>query len=92
MNNLEGVSVYLSSGIDRVEDDGIVWRKQIKQMCSDKGFGMHFFDPTDKPEGLGSEVGVEKIMVKKLLYDGKWKEAKDYTKQFRRYDLRGAFV
>ena len=89
MNILNCMRVFLSGAIDRVEDDGVEWRNYIKNKSEEKKFGLSFFDPCDKPKGLGSEIGVEKEKVKKLLHEGKWLEAKNFTKGFRRLDLRG---
>ncbi|MCF7796033.1 hypothetical protein K9M42_02980 [Patescibacteria group bacterium] len=89
MNKLNNINIFLSGPIDRVEDDGVGWRKKIKKEINKIGFDVNFFDPTDKPEGLGSEIGTEKIKLKKLISQGKWDEAKKFVKKFRRYDLRG---
>jgi len=85
---LSGVRVALSGGIDRVEDDGVKWRKYIKTRFKEEDLGLKVFDPCDKPNGLGSEVGVEKDKVKNLIKEDKWVEAKEFVKTFRHYDLR----
>jgi len=86
---LKGVSCFLSGPIDRVSDDGIQWRNYIKEQSEKRALGIGFFDPCDKPEGLGSEIGIEKVKVQELIREGKWQEAQDFVKTFRRYDLRG---
>ena len=88
MMKLDGIRCVLSGGIDRVRDDGIVWRKNIKKRCAEEGLNIKFFDPCDKPNGLGSEVGVEKKKVKELLISGRWQEAREFVRTFRHYDLR----
>jgi len=88
MNELEGKKCVLSGGIDRVPDDGVVWRKYIREQCEKKGIDIVFFDPCDKPNGLGSEIGVEKTEVRELINNNKWEEAKEFVKTFRHYDLR----
>ncbi len=87
-NKLDGVSVYLSSGIDRTPDDGRIWRKEFRKKCKKEKLPLKFFDPTDKPKNLGSEIGDEKLRVKRLMKQGKWEQAKSEVKIFRRYDLR----
>ena len=87
-DNLKGVKVFLSAGIDRVKDDGVGWRKELRKKCKKAKLPISFFDPTDKPKGLGSEVGDEKLRIQKLMKNGKWEQAKSDVKIFRRYDLR----
>jgi hypothetical protein len=89
MNVLDGMQVFLSGPIDRVEDDGVEWRNYIKDKCNERDIKLDFFDPCDKPQGLGSEIGAEKNKVKEMLENDQWEEAKEYTRTFRRYDLRG---
>ena len=60
MNELNGKRCVLSGGIDRVSDDGVGRRKYMKEECAKKKIGILFFDPCEKPNGLGSEIGVEK--------------------------------
>jgi hypothetical protein len=86
---LKGATCFLSGPIDRVADDGVEWRKYIREQAEKRDLGLSFFDPCDKPEGLGSEVGIEKNKVQELVREGKWQEAQDFVKMFRRYDLRG---
>jgi len=86
--NLEGSRCVLSGAIDRVLDDGVRWRNYIKSECEKRNFGIKFFDPCDKPEALGSEIGVEKNKVKQLIAEGKWQEAQEFVKTFRHFDLR----
>lgn len=86
---LKGATGFLSGPIDRVSDDGVQWRNYIKDQAKKRDLGLNFFDPCDKPEGLGSEIGIEKNKVQELINEDKWEEAKDFVKMFRRYDLRG---
>ena len=86
MNNLDGIKAFLSGGIDRVEDDGTQWRQEIRQKCED--LPIIFFDPTDKPDGLGCEVGMEKDTIKKYLRQGDWESASEWSKNVRHIDLR----
>lgn len=88
-NKLKNSRLFLSGPIDRVADDGIGWRKYLRDKIKENNIVLRVFDPCDKPDGLGCEIGVEKQKVKKLLEKGLWEEARDFTKIFRRYDLRG---
>ncbi len=88
MNILKGSHSVLSGAIDRVENDGVEWRKYIKRRCEELDLGILFFDPCDKPKHLGSEIGIEKQKVKILINSGKWEEARKYVKEFRHFDLR----
>ncbi len=84
--NLDGIKIFLSGGIDRVSDDGIQWRAEIKQKCEELPF--IFLDPTDKPDGLGCEVGLEKYQIKDSLKSGDWEAAQEWSRTVRHIDLR----
>jgi hypothetical protein len=88
MNELDGTNIYLSGGIEKCKDDGVGWRKKLKNRCKRSKIPVNFFDPTEKPKGLGSEVGDEKIRIQKLMKQGKWEQAQSEVRIFRRYDLR----
>ena len=85
---LYGMTAFLSGGIDRCDDDGVGWRRDLRMKCKRKKLPLSFFDPTDKPKILGSEIGDEKSRIKKLMRKGKWKQTQNEVKTFRRYDLR----
>lgn len=85
---LKGKRCVLSGGIDRVADDGVGWRNYVKKECEKKLIRVNFFDPCDKPNGLGCEIGVEKNKVRRLIHEDKWSEAREFVKTFRHYDLR----
>jgi hypothetical protein len=87
-NYLKGVSCFLSGGIDRCKDDGVGWRKELRNKCEKAYLPLIFLDPTDKPKGMGSEIGDEKLRIQKLMKEGKWEQAQSEVKIFRRYDLR----
>ncbi len=88
MKNLDGAQIYLSGGIDRVEDDGLGWRKEFRNRCNRAKLPVGFLDPTNKPDHLGSEVGEEKNRVRVLLEAHKWEQAQNQAKYFRHIDLR----
>jgi len=86
--NLYNSRCVLSGAIDRVADDGVQWRKYVKEECAKRDIHIKFFDPCDKPKELGSEIGTEKIAVQRLVKEGKWKEAQKAVRIFRHFDLR----
>ncbi len=86
--NLDGIKIFLSGGIDRVADDGIQWREEIKEKCEFLGLPCKFLDPCDKPKGLGCEVGLEKHKIKEYLADGDWEAAQEWSRNVRHIDLR----
>jgi len=89
MGCLDNITIFLSGPIDRTDDDGIIWRNDIKNRIYTEKINVDFFDPCNKPKGLGSETRIEKTLVTKLVNANKWDEAKQLVKKFRRYDLRG---
>ena len=88
MKNLEGLKLFLSGPIDRVSDDGVEWRNKFKKQCEFLKLPFTFYDPCNKPKGMGSEIGDEKIRIQKLMKNKKWSQAKSEVKVFGRYDLR----
>ena len=88
MGKLDGIKIFISGAIDRVKDDGVGWRKEIKRKCKKAKLNVKFLDPTDKPKELGSEIGEEKIRIKELMKKKKWIQAQEQVKTFRRFDLR----
>jgi len=88
MKDLTGVKVFLSGPIDRVADDGVGWRREFIKKSKKAKLPLIFLDPTNKPKDMGSEVADEKIRIKGLMKRGKWKQAQEEVKQFRRFDLR----
>lgn len=88
MKDLDGAQIYLSGPIDRVEDDGLGWRREFKNRCNRAKLPIELLDPTDKPEHLGSEIGEEKNRVRMLMDAHKWEQAQNQAKYFRHIDLR----
>jgi hypothetical protein len=87
---LSGMRAFISGAIDRVADDGVEWRNNIKGLCKKKNIFINFLDPCDKPEELGQEIGKEKYRMENLKSLGKdtWKEAQKEVKKFKRIDYR----
>lgn len=88
MNELSGLKVFLSGAMDRVPDDGIEWRKEFKNKCDWNGLCLKFLDPTDKPDGVAPETGIEKHTIKKALMAGDWEYAAEKSREVRHVDLR----
>jgi len=88
MNELKGLTAFLSGAIDRVDDDGIGWRRDIRKQSKDADLPIIYFDPTDKPDGLGCEVGMEKDEIKAHLQNGDWDKASEWSRNVRHIDLR----
>lgn len=87
-HKLSGLKVFLSGPIDRVADDGVEWRREFKERSQRLKLPFTFYDPTNKPKGLGSEVGDEKLRIRKLMKKRKWEQAQSEVKIFARFDLR----
>ena len=88
MNELEGINVFLSGGMDRCSDDGIGWRKEFRKKSDEANLNFNFFDPTDKPDGVAPETGIEKYAIQKALKDGDWEFAVEKSREVRHVDLR----
>jgi nucleoside 2-deoxyribosyltransferase len=90
MEKLKDIHIYISGAIDRVSDDGIGWRQEIRKKCEQYNLPVVFLDPTDKPVELGSEIGIEKKRMEQLKSGGRelWELAQKEVKQFKRIDYR----
>lgn len=88
MNYLFNTVSYLCGPIDRAIDDGVSWRKDIREKCNEKKFNIIFLDPTDKPKHIGQEIGEEKTKLRRLLENDEWDEARKVATKIRHYDLR----
>jgi hypothetical protein len=88
MNNLEESICYLIGPIEHAHDDGVGWRKYIKNKCKSKNINIKWLDPTDKLEGLKKEIGDEKKEVSGLKKSEKWEELRILMKSIVRQDLR----
>jgi len=86
MNELRSTKCYLAGSIDRASDDGVNWRREVIYKCNMlHRLGILFLDPTNKPKPLMSESGIEKNRVDQLKAEGKYDEASEFVKKFRRY-------
>lgn len=86
MNRLKNMRIYLAGAIDRVVDDGVTWRRNIRRELSD--LGIIWLDPTDKP----TKTALEDSETRKTRHQ--YKERGDYEyvatemKIIRSIDLR----
>ena len=91
MGRLKGSITYLCGPIDNVDDDGVIWRKQIGEKLSAR-YGMKVLDPTDKPFKNQTlkyeEIGVEKQYAHNLKAEGRYAELAEKFKGIVRADLR----
>ena len=60
----------------------------VNESLKSCGFKIFFSGPTDKPDGLGQEVGLEKYKIKDLLAEGDWEAASEWSHNVRHIDLR----
>jgi len=88
MGKLDGAIGYLAGAITYVSDDGICWRQDFKSRSKILIPKISFFDPTEKPKGLGSEIGYEKRQAKQWKVDGEFDKLTKHVKSYRRLDLR----
>jgi hypothetical protein len=87
-NILEGSVCYLAGPIDEAIDSGFGYRRKIISGCLDRNINIQFLDPTNKLEGLKSEVGTEQNKIRRLRAAGRWKELSETMKSIVRIDLR----
>ena len=78
--------IYLIGGIESAKDNGVGWRKYVKDELQDTG--IIFLDPTDKPFVKDmSEIGEEANKALKLREEGKYDELETMMREIRRFDL-----
>jgi len=85
MNLLKRHSCYLAGPIDKSQDFGTGWRRDITEFCHSVGIGT--FDPTDKPSLEGNEDSVLVSKINKLKEEDRWDEAEELAKAMISIDL-----
>jgi len=85
---IDGCYVYLSGPIDDAKDKGINWRRHFSLLSKQNNLNLVLLDPTNKPEGLPSEIDEEQSYISTLREEGKWSELRKFMKKIVRYDLR----
>jgi len=86
---LEGSLCYLIGAIDRVEDQGKGWRREIVGKCKKKGIKIKFLDPTNKISKLKKEIDEEHFKLCELKSTGRFDELSDFVKDIVHDDHRG---
>lgn len=89
-NYLEDAWVYLSGGMNYVEDEGVAWRREFIYLSHKYNLNLLCLDPTDKPLNHYGDNSVkeEKEYQKRLKETKQWKTLKNYVSLYRREDLR----
>ena len=88
MGKLNGAIGYLAGAITYVNDDGVSWRQDLKNRAKIAIPNVSFFDPTEKPKGLGSEIGYEKHQAREWKQNGEFDKLTRHVKKYRHLDLR----
>ncbi len=86
MNRLRNMRIYLAGCIDRVADDGVVWRRQIRKSLKDHG--ILWLDPTDKPTSVAAEDPETRRVRHQRKAAGDYKYVANEMKIIRATDLR----
>lgn len=85
-NNLCGMRSYLIGAMDRVQDGGVGWRKDITPFLND--LGVIVFDPTNKPIDIGVETPAKTEVRRWAKLAGSLKPVQKDMKIIRNVDLR----
>lgn len=89
MNRLEDSICYLVGAIDFCQNQGVDWRRSLIHQCNvECNLGIKFLDPTNKLDGLKSEVGSEQDHIKELKKAGQWDLLRDFMRTIVRQDHR----
>ena len=88
MGKLKDSICYLIGAIDFCENQGVAWRRTLIQKCAECDFGIKFLDPTNKLEGLQSDVGDEQERIQNLKLTEQWDSLKQLMKMIVRQDHR----
>jgi len=85
---LKGAICYLIGAIDFAPDKGKNWRRDLIETSKKAGLSIKYFDPTNKIEGLKSEVDTESNVLNKLRREHKWDEMSNFMSTIVRQDHR----
>ncbi len=86
MNRLKNTRAYLAGPIDRVIDDGVIWRQRIRQELDD--LGILWLDPTRKPIDIGVEDDASRKRRRANKLAGDYDAVADEMIPIREVDLR----
>lgn len=88
MDILEGAIVYLAGAITFDKKDGVIWRQSFKELCKNAKLPISFYDPCDKPKGLGCEIGLEKNQTQIWKDNEEYDKVTSHVQAYRHVDLR----
>lgn len=86
MNRLRYTRCYLCGAMDRAADDGVGWRRAIRNTMA--GRGILWLDPTRKPIDIGVEDDASRQRRRKAKAEGNLQAVVNEMKPIRRVDLR----
>ena len=87
MGDLKGLRTYLIGPIEFIDNRGATeWRKKASDIF--KSMGVIVYDPTNKPNGISSEIEEERRKITELKNQGNWKEFRKQMKEIVHGDLR----
>jgi len=85
INRLFGTRCYLCGAMDRAADEGIGWRKAIRDKLN---LGIVWLDPTCKPTNIGAENSETRAERRRQKNLGNWEYVAQEMKVIRCVDLR----
>jgi len=85
-NKLWGARTYLAGPMDRVDDNGVGWRREITPFL--ESIGIVVLDPTNKPIDVGSEDIESRNYRNTLKQNNKYDELASHMRMLRVVDLR----
>lgn len=91
MGKLDGATLYLSGGIDNVQDCGVGWRREFIKQIKENNLKINCIDPTNKPVEQSLKLGeglADKEYQEKLQKEGHFEELKKHVTKYRHCDLR----
>ena len=86
MNRLNGMRTYLAGAMDRVEDGGVGWRKNITPHLQEMGITV--LDPCDKPIEIGIEDESSRETIDSYKTSGRFDLIRKEYGVIRTLDLR----
>ena len=86
MNKLKNATCYLCGAMDRVDEGGVEWRRDISPKLKDMGLGV--LDPCNKPTDFAPEDGNFRDKIIELKKQKDYNEIKARMKDIVAIDLR----
>ncbi len=88
MGRLKDAIIYVSGPMEMVEDAGVGWRREFRDLVNKSELCLNIIDPTQKPGDSPEEICENKNYQIKLQEEGKYEELRNYVHDYRRKDLR----